>query len=126
MSANRMFILHAESSITTTEGSCLQVSNIDQSTLWHYRCGHLSYKGLCILKHKNTVEGLPQIVDPSITCETCIKGKQYRTQIPKCSQWRETEKLRLVHADLCGPITPSSSSKKRYVLCFIDDFFRKA
>ena len=88
--------------------------------------GHLSYKGLRILKHKNMVEGLPQIVDPSITCEACIKGNQHRTPIPKYSQWRATKKLGLVHADLCGPITLPSSSEKRYVLCFIDDFSRKA
>ena len=118
-----MFILLAESSITTTEGSCLQVSNTDQSTLWHYRYGHLSYKDLRILKHKNMVGGLPQIVDLSITCEACIKGKQHQTPIPKCSQWRVTKKLGLVHANLCGSITlPSSSRRRRYVFCFIDIF----
>ncbi|KAF2318983.1 hypothetical protein GH714_012165 [Hevea brasiliensis] len=53
MSANRMFILLAESSITTHEGRCLQVSNSDQSILWHYRYGDLSYKGLRILQQKH-------------------------------------------------------------------------
>ena len=72
------------------------------------------------------VEGLLQIVGPSITCEACRKGKQHRTSIPKCNQWRATEKLGLVHVDLCGPITPPSSNGKRYVLCFIDDFSMKA
>jgi hypothetical protein len=27
---------------------------------------------------------------------------------------------------LCGPITPISSNLKKYLLCFIDDFNRKA
>jgi len=27
-----------------------------------------------------------------------------------------------VHADICGPINPMSSSNKRYILSFIDDF----
>lgn len=27
---------------------------------------------------------------------------------------------------MCGPITPTSNSHKRYLLCFIDDFSRKA
>jgi len=31
----------------------------------------------------------------------------------------------LIHADLCGPITPISNSNKRYLICFIDDFSRK-
>jgi len=33
--------------------------------------------------------------------------------------------LQLIHADICGPITPTSNSKKRYLLTFIDDFSRK-
>lgn len=33
--------------------------------------------------------------------------------------------MQLVHADLCGPITPASNSDKRYILTFIDDFSRK-
>ena len=72
------------------------------------------------------VEGLPQIIDTSITYEVCIKGKQHRTPVPKHSQWRATKKLGLVHANLCGPTTQPSSNGKRYVLCFIDDFSRKA
>lgn len=38
------------------------------------------------------------------------------------SRWRATERLQLVHADLCGPINPISRGKKRYLLCLIDDF----
>lgn len=53
-----------------------------------------------------------------------MKGKQQRD--PKQSQWRAKEKLALIHADICGPITPSSNSNKRYFLCLIDDFTRKA
>lgn len=34
--------------------------------------------------------------------------------------------LELVHSDICGPINPISSSGKRYLLCFIDDYSRKA
>jgi len=41
-------------------------------------------------------------------------------------QVERTKKLGLVHADLCGPITPALGSQKRYFLCFMDDFSRKA
>ena len=77
MSANRLFILRTQPSTTTNEGRCLQVSNMDQSTLWHNRYAHLGYKDLCTLKHKNMVKGLPQIVAPNTTCEACMKGMQH-------------------------------------------------
>jgi len=45
--------------------------------------------------------------------------------MPKKSLWRASNKLQLVHADICGPINAISSSNKRYILSFIDDYSRK-
>lgn len=53
-------------------------------------------------------------------------GKQPRKHIPKRSTWRAKEVLELVYSDICGPINPTSTSGKKYVLCFIDDYSRKA
>jgi transposase InsO family protein len=72
------------------------------------------------------VHGIPQFKIPSTVCATYMVGKQHRDPIPKHNNWRATEKLQLIHADLCGPISPISNSKKRYIICFIDDFTRKA
>ena len=52
-------------------------------------------------------------------------GKQHRDPFPKQSHWRATKRLQLVHADICGPITPASHSRKRYLITFIDDLSRK-
>ena len=123
MSANPLFILRTEPSTTANEGRCLQVSNMDQSTLWHHRYAHLRYKGLCTLKHKNMVKGLPQIIALNTTYEACMKGKQHQSPFLKMGKWGTTEKLDLVHANLCGPISPTSSDHKKY-LCCIDDFLR--
>lgn len=61
-----------------------------------------------------------------MTCTDCMVGKHHKDPIPKKSTWKPTQKLQLIHADICGPIFPMSNSKKRYSLCFIDDFIRKA
>ena len=45
--------------------------------------------------------------------------------MPRKSLWRASNKLQLVHVDICGPINPISSNNKRYILSFIDDFSRK-
>ncbi|KAL9429389.1 hypothetical protein AB3S75_031241 [Citrus x aurantiifolia] len=129
MTTNRMFMMIAsflpQRAITQTS-SCLYTRTQDMAHLWHCRYGHLSYKGLRTLQYKKMVEGIPHFDAPSRVCEGCLTGKQNRDTIPRKSNWRATEKLQLIHADLCGPIYPISNSKKRYLLCFIDDFSRKA
>jgi transposase InsO family protein len=72
------------------------------------------------------VHGLPQLEASTTICTDCMIGKQHRDPIPKRSNWRASQKLQLIHADICGPISPTSNSKKRYLICFIDDFSRKS
>lgn len=107
------------------EENCLHINGDDLSKLWHQRYGHLSYKGLCILQHKDMVHGLPRFPASTVTFVDCLNGKQTRNAIPKNVSWRATQPLELVYSDICGPITPTSNSGKRYFLRFIDDFSRK-
>lgn len=124
MYANRMFVLLANTQ--EQKPACFHTSSQDVTHLWHCRYGHLSYRGLKTLQTKNMVCGLPQLAPTSVMCTVCLVGKQHRDNIPKKSAWTATEKLQLVHADIYGPVNPISNSKKRYSLCFIDDFSRKA
>uniref|UniRef100_A0A2N9FH80 Integrase catalytic domain-containing protein n=1 Tax=Fagus sylvatica TaxID=28930 RepID=A0A2N9FH80_FAGSY len=123
MSANRMFILLAR--ILPKAPTCFQTILEDNTHLWHCRYGHLSFKGLRTLQYKQMVRGLPQLKAPSKICTDCMVGKQHRDAIPKRSLWRASQRLQLVHADICGPIKPVSNSKKRYFISFIDDYSRK-
>ncbi|KAI4357118.1 hypothetical protein L6164_001086 [Bauhinia variegata] len=82
-------------------------------------------KGLNLLSKENMVEGLPLITQPNQLCDGCLLGKQVRKPFPKESSSRATKPLQLVHADICGPIKPSSHGKSNYFLLFIDDFSRK-
>ena len=145
MSANRRFILRIEPSTTTNEGRCLQVSNTDESTLWHHHYGHLVQKGLCTLKQKNKAcapslwssrlerlvhletqkQGMSHIVAPNTTYEACVKGKQHWTPFSEIGKWRETEKLGLVHADLFGPISPVRVTRKS-TCCALSMIFQES
>jgi hypothetical protein len=128
MTANRMFVLlsSTQSIKKINKEECFQVTAEDVAHLWHRRFGHLSYKGLKTLQTKGMVRGLPSFSESGIVCTNCLKGKQHRDVISRRSTWRASEKLELVHADICGPISPFSEGNKRYFICFIDDYSRKA
>ena len=53
------------------------------------------------------VQGLSVLKAPSKVCKGCLIGKQQRDTFPKESTWRASQILQLIHADICGPITPS-------------------
>ncbi|GJZ28589.1 retrovirus-related pol polyprotein from transposon TNT 1-94 [Tanacetum coccineum] len=130
MTTNRMFLFKANpvsSMENGTNGVCHKAEvEIDSNTqLWHQRFGHINTKSLQLLHDKNLVKGLPPIKDEDKPCADCLVGKQARESFPKTSSWRATQRLQLIHSDICGPISPQSSSEKRYVINFIDDFSRK-
>ena len=121
MSSNRMYVIYAPVVIPM----CLKAAGTDDTKLWHYRYAHLSFKGLNTLAKKEMVKGLPILQEIEEICADCVIGKQHRDSIPKASNWRATEKLQLVHSDICGPINPTSNGGSRYFITFTDDFSRK-
>lgn len=124
MTANRMFIVSAI--MKTDPNQCLKIEEDEVATLWHKRYGHLNNTSIQSMHDKKLVNGLPPMKEIPKVCEVCNIGKQHREIIPKKSQWRAAEKLKLIHADLCGPISPTSHSGKRYIFLLIDDFSRKS
>jgi transposase InsO family protein len=121
MTANRMYIVTASVIIP----KCLQVSKIEEAKLWHQRYAHLSIKGLKVLNKKQMVKGLPDLKELEGKCEDCLTGKQHRETIPKQANWRASQKLELIHSNVCGPINPQSNGGNRYFITFTDDFSRK-
>ncbi|CAJ2639322.1 unnamed protein product [Trifolium pratense] len=121
MTFNRMFMIKAPIIVP----QCMKISGADDSTLWHQRYGHLSFKGMNILTQKQMVIGLPKLKESNEKCTNCMKGKQQKQSAPKKSSWRASTKLELVHSDICGPISPESNGKKRYFITFTDDMSRK-
>ncbi|KAK2989940.1 hypothetical protein RJ640_013864 [Escallonia rubra] len=69
---------------------------------------HMKDKCLKLLSTKNMVKGLPSIDQPGQLYEGCLVGKQHRHSFPKESISRAKAPLEQIHADVCGPIDPSS------------------
>jgi transposase InsO family protein len=67
------------------------------------------------------VRGLPPIDHVEQLCDSCLAGKQRRQPFPTASKFHATRPLELVHADLCGPITPETPGGKKLFLLVVDD-----
>lgn len=114
---NRLYILNC----SISNPVCLAAHADDAAWKWHARYGHLGFHGLKLLSRKEMVRGLPQIDHVEQVCESCLAGKQRRQPFPAVSKYRATRSLELVHADLCGPITPVTPGGKRLFLLVVDD-----
>nr|GEX74087.1 hypothetical protein [Tanacetum cinerariifolium] len=57
---------------------------------------------------KNLVHGLKVIEKPDALCKGCLEGKQTRNPYPTQTLYKAKERLELIHADICGPISPST------------------
>jgi len=78
-----------------------------------------------MLQQKNMVEGLPKFKTPQKVYEYCLVRKHHYDSFSRKSVWRASKILQLIHFDICGPISPISNSKKRYLITFIDDYNRR-
>ena len=107
---------------TVTGSAAVASSNKDDTKLWHLRLGHMSKKGIQILK-KNGYLG-NHCTGKVDFCEHCIFGKQKNVSFPKVIH-RTKGTLDYIHSDLWGPSRDPSKGKCHYMLTFIDDFSRK-
>ena len=92
--------------LQTPQPTCLAVKLDDDSWLWHTRMGHVNFRVLEHMVDREMVRGIPKIRHPKQVCVGCLAAKQTRRPFPKEAQYRVGSPLELLHADLCGPITP--------------------
>ncbi|GAX82386.1 hypothetical protein CEUSTIGMA_g9814.t1 [Chlamydomonas eustigma] len=117
------------------EQRALTAMHQETAELWHQRYGHLSYSSLAQLVKKDImVTGINLSKEETArldtdefrrkVCSGCIVGKQQR-HVAKPHPGSEpaiTEKLGLIHMDVCGPIEPTSMGGSRYIATFLDDY----
>ncbi|GAX85458.1 hypothetical protein CEUSTIGMA_g12874.t1 [Chlamydomonas eustigma] len=117
------------------EQRALTAMHQETAELWHQRYGHLSYSSLAQLVKKNMVTGINLSKEETArldtdefrrkVCSGCIAGKQQRN-VAKPHPGSEpaiTEKLGLIHMDVCGPIEPTSMGGSRYIAWMITQTF---
>lgn len=69
------------------------------------------------------VDGVPTLAPfKGSPCETCILAKHHKTRIPHISLSTTTQPLKLLHSDICGPMSVPSRTHARYILTLKDDY----
>lgn len=119
-SKNRLYKVIME----IVDSRCLQLEVASDSNKWHARLGHIGVDSMRSMVKKKLVVGIPEIEVERETCASCLMGKQTRSVFPQTSKYRASQVLELIHGDLCGPITPSTPTRNRYIFVLIDDFSR--
>ena len=109
-------------SATATLASVLRSVRNESADIWHQRLGHLNPVYMRQLRD-HAVSGISFADNKLSPCEIFTLGKltkrPFRTN-PK----RASERLELIHSDLCHVSEPSLGRAK-YFLTFLDDFSRK-
>jgi len=99
---NRMYKLD----LKIVQERCLKLEVKDEVMMWHFWFGHLHFARLVDLVKKEMVQGLSTVNFEKKFCEECVLGKHPRTLFLMTPEYRAKEILRLIHTDICGPITP--------------------
>lgn len=101
----------------------IATSNHITSILWHKRYGHLNFQGLQSLHRGSFVSGLPSIELTGV-CKGCIIGMQAMHSFSSNGVNHSKAALKLLHADICGPMQEESLGGNLYFLLFMDDHTR--
>ena len=119
-SMNRLYKVLMDGS----KSKCLQNEILSESDRWHARLGHIGRNSMKSMIKKELVAGIPSVYIGKETCSSCLLGKQARNAFPKATSYRASRVLELIHGDLCGPITPSTPARNRYIFVLVDDHSR--
>ncbi|MCO5592039.1 hypothetical protein L7F22_046033 [Adiantum nelumboides] len=103
----------------------IKTQAMQDAELWHARFGHVGYGSLMTLQRHNMVHDLSLLeMPPRHVCEGCVLGKMHRFAFSQDGSVRATQKLKLVHSDVCGSMRTPSVGNSLYFVTFIDDFSR--
>lgn len=94
----------------------------DSTMMWHRKMGHIGMQNLKQLPKLCTGINI-NVSEEELRkiCEVCVLAKQKKLPHKKIRE-RGSEPLRLIHTDVCGPITPPTHDNKRYFVTFLDDY----
>ncbi|KAL5544306.1 hypothetical protein UlMin_008090 [Ulmus minor] len=95
-------------------------SILDKSALWHCRFGHANAD---IVQRIIQSCNIHDSINKTYVCSSCQYAKSHRLPF-KLSFSRASKPLELIHTDLWGPASITSTNGARYFILFVDDHTR--
>ena len=92
-------------------------TEVDSYQVWHQRLGHPSSQIVGLLPLVSNNDCRKNKDEP---CDICFKAKQTRVSFPINSS-NKSELFELIHCDVWGPYSISSSCGASYFLTIVDD-----
>ena len=91
----------------------LKSSQSDETLLWHYSHGHVNKKHMKELQQTNLLDSFGDIAIRS--CESSLNRNMTKSPFNKKGE-RVKDLLKLIHSDVCGPISQSARAGYRYFI----------
>ncbi|RDY14592.1 hypothetical protein CR513_00320, partial [Mucuna pruriens] len=104
---------------------CLTTLENKEEWLCHLRFCHLNFKNLHLLANHKMVKGLPRVIVPEVVGKVCTRCKETSRNSSRTVPTTATEKLQVIHSDVCGPMQIETPGDSRYFISFIDDLTKK-
>jgi hypothetical protein len=89
--------------------------------MWHCRLGHVGVKRMKKLHSDGLLGSLD--FDSFDICDPCLMGKMTRTPFIGFVE-RAADLLKIIHTDMCGPMSVATCNGYRYFVTFTDDLSR--
>ena len=118
-------LYHLDCELVPSESVSVAFEKSRVIDLWHQRLGHPGKQCLSLTVNKQLVSGINVSKMEELSfCEGCVEGKIHHQSFQPVGEIRSTEKLQLVHSDVCGPMSTDSIGGRKYFVTFTDDYSR--
>ena len=98
-----------------------KISHDDNTYLWHLRLGHINLHRINRLVKDGSLRDLNVGTLP--VCESYLDGKMIKRLFSTKGSSAQ-EPLRLIHSDICDPMTTQARGDYEYFVTFVDDYSR--